>query len=186
MGGRGSGGKNRKPQAIKKAEGNRGKRKPKASVAAKVPQPLAGEPPMPAFITTPRLKAVWRMLVPILSEKGVLTKDCGIALGTLCSSYVHFSVADTDVAGREAEIRKAEGMMDALEQRIDLLNKRLGAAVRRRSDLLRHLRASYQAFGLDPSSSSGFYTADPKTPGQMKSRFDQILNSKRDEDEIVH
>lgn len=182
MGGRGSGGKNRKPAAIKKAEGNRGKRKPKASLSVALP----GEPPMPAFLVTPRLKAIWRMLVPILKKKGVLTEDCGIALGTLCSSYVHFSESDLDVARREEEIRAKQRELERVEDHIEVLNKRLGAAVRRRSDLLRHLRAGYQAFGLDPSSHDGVSATDPKTPSQMKSRFDQILSAKSDKNEVVN
>lgn len=180
MGGKGSGGKNRKPAAIKKAEGNRGKRKSKSSVTPTLP----GEPAMPAFMT-PRMKAVWKMMVPILKEKGVLTTDCGIALGTLCSSFVHFSVADVDVAHREEKIDLRNGQLDELETEIEILSKHLGAAVRRRSDLLRHLRAAYQSFGLDPSSSSSG-PADPKTPAQMKNRFDQILSSQSDKDEVVN
>ena len=159
MGGNGSGGKNRKPAAIKKAEGNRGKRNLKSPSVASTAL-LPGEPPMPAFMAAPRLKAVWRMMVPILKEKGVLTKDCGIALGTLCSSFVHFSEADHDVANREHEIRAAEFQRDAIDDKIERLNKRLGAATRRRSDLLRHLRAAYQSFGLDPASSAGVSPLD--------------------------
>lgn len=183
MGGTGSGGKNRKPAAIKKAEGNRGKRKERPSVAPTLP----GEPAMPAFIiASQRLKAVWKTMLPMLREKGVLTKDCGIALGTLCSSFVHFSVADADVTEREHEISSNKQKRDEIDTDIEILSKRLGAAVRRRSDLLRHLRAAYQSFGLDPSSSSGISAADPKTPSQMKSRFEQILSAKSDNDEVVN
>lgn len=183
MGGNGSGGKNRKPAAIKKAEGNRGKRKAKASLPASLTLP--GEPAMPAFMT-PRMKAVWKMMVPILRDKGVLTKDCGIALGTLCSSFVHFSVADVDLSHRQEKIYAKKRERDGIETEIEILSKYLGAANRRRSDLLRHLRAAYQAFGLDPSSSSGVPAGDPKTPAQMKTRFDQILSAQSDKDEVVN
>lgn len=183
MGGRGSGGRNRKPLARKKVEGNRGRRKQKTSAAPALAR-IPGEPAMPSFLT-PRQKAVWRMLVPILKDNGVLTPDCGIALGTLCSSYVHFSEADVDVAHRQEEIRAKERARDSIEEQIDALNKRLGSASRRRSDLLRHLRASWQGFGLDPSSRSGISPADPQNSDQMKSAIDRVLSSKSDGNDVV-
>ena len=54
MGGRGSGGKNRKPTAIKKAEGNRGKRK----LNEREPVALAGEPAIPKVLSR-AARAVW-------------------------------------------------------------------------------------------------------------------------------
>jgi len=182
MGGKGSGGKNRKPAAIKKAEGNRGKR---TSKAAPVKTALPGEPAMPAFMT-PRMRAVWKMMIPILKEKGVLTKDCGIALGTLCATYVHFSEAELELVHRQEQISAKKRQRDAIETDIEILSRSLGGANRRRSDLLRHLRAGYQAFGLDPSSDSGVPAGDPKTPAQMKTRFDQILSAQSDKDEVVN
>jgi len=47
MGGKGSGGHNRKPTAQKLAEGNRGKR----PLNLREPKALSGEPPMPSGMT---------------------------------------------------------------------------------------------------------------------------------------
>ena len=62
MGGKGSGGRNRKPTAQKKAEGNRGKR----PLNENEPKALPGEPPMPDFVAKDiAVRQVWRELIPI-------------------------------------------------------------------------------------------------------------------------
>jgi phage terminase small subunit len=55
MGGKGSGGHNRKPIAQKKAEGNRGKR----AINLRDPKALPGEPQMPSGMTE-QAQSVWR------------------------------------------------------------------------------------------------------------------------------
>ena len=58
MGGKGSGGHNRKPTNLKKAEGNRGKR----PLNLREPKALPGEPPMPSGMTE-QARAVWPEVV---------------------------------------------------------------------------------------------------------------------------
>ncbi len=178
MGGRGSGGRNKKTVAQRKAEGNRGRRKLNQGEPAALP----GEPKQPRFLTA-EMRVVWRELVPLLSEKKVLDKADGIALGTLCSSYVLFRQSDASVAEKQREIAARDHEIEELESQIDRLTKHLGAAVRRRSDALRHLRADWQAFGLDPASSSGISTGT--SSDHMQSALDKVLRAKSSHDDVV-
>src|SRR5690348_7688662 len=94
MGGKGSGGKNRKPTAIKKAEGNRGRR----PINAKEPPSIPGAPEMPDFVQKdPAIRIVWKSLIPVLAKAKVLRQTDGIAIGTLCSNYVLFAQADASI-----------------------------------------------------------------------------------------
>ena len=69
MGGKGSGGHNRKPTAQKLAEGNRGKRR----LNLREPKALPGEPQMPSGMTE-QARAVWPEVVAMLKANDVLFK----------------------------------------------------------------------------------------------------------------
>ena len=172
MGGKGSGGKNRKPTAQKKAEGNRGKRK----LNQREPVVLPGEPPMPPFLSKAARK-VWPEVCASLSEVGVLFKTDSIAVGALCSSLVLFSQAD-------AAIARFGSVCATLDEVTGVAVLRTNPAVRVRSDALRHLRSSIQSFGLDPSSRSGLQLVEPAE--KKLSALDNILRSKTSSDEIVN
>jgi P27 family predicted phage terminase small subunit len=172
MGGKGSGGKNRKPTAQKKAEGNRGKR----ALNAKEPKALPGEPAIPKFLSKAGRK-VWPEVCASLSELGVLYTTDSLAIAALCSSLVLFAQADAAVA-------KYGSVCATLDEVTGVAVLRTNPAVRVRSDALRHLRSSIQAFGLDPSSRSGI-----QVPGQQdrsESALDAILRSKSSKDDIVN
>jgi phage terminase small subunit len=174
MGGKGSGGKNRKSAAKKKAEGNRGKR---TSTVLQMNAPVAkpGEPKMPSFLTVDQ-REVWKGLIPILRDNGVLTDDCGIALGALCSGYVLFTKVENEIFMHEAAVR-------GLEAKIEAIIKRRTVCARRRSDALRHLRSSWQAFGLDPSSRAGMIGI-ARIPTTEESALDKIMQG--DHDDVVN
>ena len=68
-----------KPTAIRKAEGNPGKR----PFNDREPQPDVGRPPMPRHLDKVARKE-WKRLCPMLERMQVLTKADGIALTNLC------------------------------------------------------------------------------------------------------
>lgn len=174
MGGRGSGGKNRKSTARKKAEGNRGKRK----LNLKEPPSLPGEPKKPSWLCGAPLK-VWPEVVRNLSEAGVLFKTDGIAIAALCSNVILFRKAD-------AAIAKYGCLHLTLDEETGVGVLKTASAVRVRSDALRHLRASWQAFGLDPSSRSGVVIPDPDPKDRSESALEAILRSKSSKDDVVN
>jgi len=174
MGGRGSGGRNRKPTAQKKAEGNPGKRK----LNKREPAALPGEPKMPSWLAgAPR--RLWPEVVSILSEAGVLFKTDVIAISALCSSIVLFRKAD-------AAIEKFGALHLTLEEKTGVGILRTAPAVRVRSDALRYMRSIWQAFGLDPSSRSGVQIPDPDPNSRSETALDAILRSKSSKDDIVN
>lgn len=172
MGGRGSGGKNRKPTAQKKAEGNRGKR----GLNAREPKVLPGEPAIPKFLNAAGRK-VWPGVCASLAEVGVLYKTDDIAIGALCSSLVLFAQAD-------AAIAKYGSVCATLDEVTGVAVLRTNPAVRVRSDALRHLRSSLQSFGLDPSSRSGLQVGDSSE--KQQSALENILRSKSAKDDVVN
>ena len=93
MGGKGSGGHNRKPTAQKLAEGNRGKR----PLNLREPKALPGEPQMPSGMTE-QARAVWPEVVAMLTANDVLFKTDGLAIAALCSHLVLFWQADRAVS----------------------------------------------------------------------------------------
>jgi P27 family predicted phage terminase small subunit len=175
MGGRGSGGRNRKSTAQKKAEGNRGKR----ALNENEPAALPGEPPMPEFVAKDMVvRQVWKELVAILADYGVLRKTDGIAIGALCSNYVLFAQAD-------ASVRKyGHVIVTELDTETGVSVMKVNPSVRVRSDALKQLRLGWQAFGLDPRSAAGIQL--PDDPEKPKTGLDLIKLAKNAKDEIVH
>jgi P27 family predicted phage terminase small subunit len=173
MGGKGSGGRNRKPTAQKKAEGNQGKRK----LNAKEPPSLPGEPPKPSCLSAAGRK-VWPEVVKILESAGVLFKTDGIAIAALCSTLVLFKTAETAIA-------KYGSLHVELDELTGAGVLRTAPAVRVRSDALKHLRSLWQAFGLDPSSRSGV-SLPPPGDGKSETALEAILRSKSSKDDVVN
>ena len=175
MGGKGSGGRNRKTTAQKKAEGNRGKR----ALNENEPPSLPGEPPMPAFVAKDiAVRQVWKELVAVLADYRVLRKTDGIAIGTLCSNYVLFAQAD-------ASVRKhGHVIVSELDMETGVSVLKINPSVRVRSDALKQLRMGWQAFGLDPRSAAGVQL--PDNPDKPKTGLDLIKLAKNAKDEIIH
>lgn len=175
MGGKGSGGRNRKPTAMKLAEGNRGKR----AINKNEPKALPGEPPMPDFVAKdPATKLVWQHLVTVLDEYGVLRKTDGIAIGTLCSNYVLFAQADANIK------KMGHVIVTEIDTETGVAVLKTNPSVRVRSDALKQLRAGWQAFGLDPASAAGIQL--PDSPDKPKTGLDAILRAKSAGDEVIH
>jgi P27 family predicted phage terminase small subunit len=171
MGGKGSGGKNRKPTAQKMAEGNRGKRK----LNAREPVVLPGEPRIPNLVSA-AVRKVWPEVCAMLSEAGALFKTDALAIAALCSSLVLFTKA-------EAAIAKYGSLHVELDELTGAGVLRTAPAVRVRSDALKSLRSSWQAFGLDPASRAGIQA--PPDPDKTRSALENILRSKGSSDDVV-
>jgi P27 family predicted phage terminase small subunit len=172
MGGKGSGGKNRKPTATKKAEGNRGRRE----LNAREPIVQAGEPKIPSFLT-PEARKIWPEVVAMLSRAGVLFETDGIAIAAFCSSMMLFRKMD-------AAIAKYGSLNVELDEVTGTGVLRTSSAVRVRSDALKQLRASWQAFGLDPASRAGIQVGEPAE--KTLSALDNILRAKSSNDDVVN
>jgi P27 family predicted phage terminase small subunit len=172
MGGKGSGGKNRKSTAQKKAEGNQGKR----ALNEREPVERPGEPKMPSFMT-PAAKKLWPEVVITLARAGVLFETDGIAIGIFCSSLALFKQMD-------AAIAKFGPINVELDETTGVGVLKISGAVRVRSDAVKQIRASWQAFGLDPSSRSGIQVGEP--PEKTLSALDNILRSKQSKDDVVN
>lgn len=176
MGAKGSGGKNRKSTARKKAEGNRGKR----ALNLAEPAALPGEPEIPKELSK-AAREVWPQIVATLQANTVLFKTDSIAVAALCSSYVHFFLADAQV--QEYGTVMVELHKDSKGSPTGLSSLKMNPAVRVRSDALKHLRACWQVFGLDPSSRSGIQLPDsPDAPSKLR----DIMRAKGPGDDVVN
>jgi P27 family predicted phage terminase small subunit len=171
MGGKGSGGKNRKTDEQKLVEGNRGRR----ALTGKDRHPSRpGEPPRPSCLTAEAAK-VWPEICEILERNKVLFDTDGIAIAALCSNLVIFRQAD-------AAVHKFGIVIVDEETGVGQMNP----AVRVRSDAQKHLRAGWQSFGLDPVSRSGLdVVKKPKEGDQPESSMKAILNSKVNDDVVM-
>lgn len=149
MGGKGSGGHNRKPTALKKIEGNAGKRR----LNTREPEPAKGAPEMPANLPAGAQKE-WERIVPLLEGMGVLTQVDGMALAAYCAAVAQWFAAE-EVIGKFglviAEARPAGKVL------------RINPAVRIKSDSLRQMNVFLGQFGLSPSTRSKISTSNGET-----------------------
>jgi P27 family predicted phage terminase small subunit len=168
MGGKGSGGSNRKPTALKKFLGNPGKRK----LNEKEPAAPKGVPEIPKFLSGEG-RAEWRRIVPILCNMGVLTVADGKALGAYCSAYAQLCKA-------EAAIEKFGLICATLDQETGVAELKVNPAVRIKSDALRQMKSFLVEFGLTPASRSKLkINANPEDPDALDNLFDAPANSAR-------
>jgi P27 family predicted phage terminase small subunit len=161
MGGKGSGGSNRKPTALKKFLGNPGKRK----LNEKEPKAPKGVPEMPRFLNG-EARAEWRRIVPVLCKMGVLTVADGKALAAYCSCY-------SQLAKAEAAIEKFGLICATLDQVTGVAELKVNPAVRIKSDALRQMKSFLIEFGLTPASRSKLkINANDDEPDALDDLFD--------------
>jgi len=134
-----------------------------------------GEPQMPSFMTIEARK-LWPEVVTILARAGVLFETDGIAIGVFCSSLALFKQMD-------AAIAKYGSLNVELDEITGTGVLRTSPSVRVRSDALKQMRASWQAFGLDPASRAGIQVGEP--PEKTRSALENILRSKSAKDDVV-
>ena len=163
MGGKGSGGHNRKPTKRKQVEGNPGHRR----LNKREPEARPGEPAMPAYLS-PMARAIWRHLVPLLLEMKVLTRADGHALAMVCTSLVTVIRADR-------AIEKYGAVCATVDHETGVAILKANPAIRVRSDAMRHARSGLAAFGLDPASRSKLIT-ESGGAGKPADPLDEFLN----------
>ena len=145
MGGRGSGGHNRKSVEVKKIQGNSGHRK----LDKKAPKPESGVPVMPSGLSVVA-RQEWRSIVPLLLDMGVLTKADGKALAAYCSCYAQWMLAEAEIAKYGITVNVVH--LDDEDGDILFSEFKVNPAVRVRSDALRQMKSFLIEFGLTPAS----------------------------------
>jgi P27 family predicted phage terminase small subunit len=136
-----------KPTAIKRQEGNPGKRR----LNEREPEFAQGVNECPAHLGKEARK-VWERLAPMLDEAGLLTEGDAIALGNLCQAY--------------ATLQKAQAQLD----KTGLLMKTPSGYVQQ-SPLVGIVNSAMQTittlcreFGLTPAARSRITAAEPSAP----------------------
>lgn len=142
MGGKGSGGRNRKPTAVKKVQGNPGKR----PLNKREPKPHPGMPAMPAGMPAEAC-AEWQRMAPILEKMGVLTVADGPALAAYCKLHAQILQA-------EAAIKKYGIVVAQIDKDTGVAVLKKNPAVTVKSECLRLVIAFQREFGLTPASRS--------------------------------
>jgi P27 family predicted phage terminase small subunit len=170
MGGKGSGGHNRKPTAKKKLEGNRGHRK----LNDKEPKAEPGEPQIPAYLST-RAKVYWRRLVPMLLEMKVLTKADGYSLGLLCNALAEVELAELAIA--------RYGLIAITPDSDGVVILKANPAVRIKANAWRQATSALSKFGLDPASRSGLTPASLLNPA--KDAIERLMEDGNN-DEVIN
>ena len=85
-------GRKPKPTAVKKLEGNPGKRK----LNTKEPAPAKGMPDCPEWLL-PEAKKEWERLADLMSQMGVLTEVDMAAFAAYCQSYARWKEAQEHI-----------------------------------------------------------------------------------------
>lgn len=166
MGGKGSGGKNKKPSAIRKVEGNAGHR----PLNDLEPEPEPRDPPMPEDLGA-KAQKVWNRLLPILRGMKVLTVADGDALGALCTARVRWRQAE-DMIDRMGPLIYEEH--ETLDGNIEIKIKK-NPAVTVAADSFKQMTALLAAFGLTPASRSGIKT---NGNGESQDPLDDLFSGK--------
>lgn len=139
MGGRGSGGHNRKPTKLKATQGNAGKRKSNAR------EPRPGVPEVPAELKGEAL-AEWKRIVPVLEKMAVLTTADGAALAAYCRLHALNLKAELAIAKYGIVIAKVD------DAGVSTLKKNPAVAIVEATSRL--IRSFLQEFGLTPAARS--------------------------------
>jgi P27 family predicted phage terminase small subunit len=135
-----------KPTAIKKAEGNPGKRK----LNTQEPQPLPGVPECPDHLDA-IAKKEWSRLSEILMAMKVLTEADYIALGNLCQAYSTLIAAQKHLNKGGILFKTPNGYIQQ--------NPLLGI-IRAQMNIVNEL---VREFGLTPSSRTRIAVEEPDT-----------------------
>ena len=97
-------GRKPKPTALKKLEGNPGKRK----LNNKEPKPDHGIPPCPIWLL-PEAKSEWKRLCENLGQLGILTKVDRAAFAAYCQSYARWKEAQEHIDKEGAVFETEKG-----------------------------------------------------------------------------
>lgn len=146
MGGRGSGGHNKKDVEVKKRQGNSGHR----NLNKVAPKGALGTPEMPLGLSDVAQQE-WNDIVPLLVRMGVqLCEGDGKALAAYCSCYAQWMLAEKEIA--EYGITVNIVREDPDDGDVIFSEYKVNPAVRVRSDALRQMKSFLIEFGLTPAS----------------------------------
>lgn len=142
---RGSG-RRPKPSAIKKLQGNPGKR----PLNAKEPSAPAGDPEMPADLPK-AAQEEWNRIIPELRALGVLSKIDRAALAAYCHAYARWFEAEREITKRGIVIDEF-GCSDEGEQ--FFLRSKKNPAVTISESAMKLMKSFLVEFGMTPASRS--------------------------------
>ena len=136
----------------------------RAKIRPDEPQSEPGAPRCPAWMGTDA-KHVWRQVVPLLEEMGVLSKINSNTLARYCSIWVRWKKADAFLRehGEVYPVKDDEGQVKSFTEW-----PQVGIASRLGTELLK----IEQNFGMTPSSRAGIQVAKPDGKAKNdKTRF---------------
>lgn len=172
MGGRGSGGHNKKPSTLRETQGNAGHR----PLNKKEPTPAPADAEIPGELIGVECD-FWRRIFPIVSDMRVMTSADVFALTQLCRFLAeeHECTVKIREQGRLLPKKNNKGVVIAAV---------LNPLVRLRSDAARHVRSYLAVFGLGPSFRSSISAEKPQSD-QPQDPLDKIFG-RDDSTDIVH
>lgn len=141
---RGSG-RRPKPTALKKLQGNPGKRK----LNAAEPKPQPGDPTVPKGLS-PAAAAEWKSILPELRQLGVLSKIDGKALAAYCHAFARWMEAEVEI--RRLGIVVMEPIFSG--ERFLGCKYKKNPAVTISEGAMKIMKAFLVEFGMTPSSRS--------------------------------
>ena len=151
MGGKGSGGHNRKSAAQRKAEGNAGKRR----INKNEPIAPAADEQIPSRLSALE-QEYWKQIFPIVSAMRIMTSADVLALEQLC----RFLAEERECTEQLAEEGRLIDKVGASGEVSQVLNP----VARLRSDAARHVRSYLAVFGLGPSFRAALKTTPDDPP----------------------
>lgn len=156
-----------KPSALKRIEGNRGKRR----FNEKEPKAEVGAPEMPKL--SREAAKEWRRIVPVLLRIGVLTVLDGKALAAYCHAYARWLQAERDVKRYGVTIREPVLHNGRVLRSVVRLKRNPALGVS--SDALKLMKSFLIEFGLTPAARSRVVSnlgmANAQTPRDAADEF---------------
>ncbi len=140
-------GRKPKPTALRKLEGNPGKR----AINAREPQPPKGVPECPEFLDD-EARAEWFRVAHVLAEMRLLTPVDRSALAAYCTAYSRWVSA-------EKQVKKYGTVVKALSSGLPMKSPYLTVA----DQAMEAMRKLMVEFGLTPSSRSRIRLPDDRS-----------------------
>jgi P27 family predicted phage terminase small subunit len=169
---RGSG-RRPKPTALKKLQGNAGKRK----LNEREPQPTPGAPEMPRDLSKAAAEE-WIRIVPELEQLGVLTKVDRAALAAYCHAFARWFEAEKRIRKfgviiEEPVVWRDKSLSGRLRVKVIGFRHKKNPAVTVSESAQKIMKAFLVEFGMTPSSRSRVRIEKP--PGGDEDPLDAFL-----------
>jgi len=165
LGGSGCG-RTPKPTALRKLQGNPGKRP--INVAA--PAPAPGEPIMPAGLSA-AAQAEWRAIVPELLTLGVLSVTDGKALAAYCHNFSRWMEAEEEIVRLGLVLEEAITIGEGETRIITGYKYKRNPAVTISNDAQKLMKSFLIEFGLTPASRSRVHANKKSDEESLEEKF---------------